>query len=87
MGASPPNDQRDLLKKADEMLKASQYVLEGEDYWRAGVVRGQADRPHAPAPMFVQWAKGYAAMSKVVAPEPPPRRAAVRHGRQMSGPI
>jgi hypothetical protein len=32
--------------------------------------------------MFAQWAKAYAAMSKVVAPEPPPRRSAVRRGRQ-----
>jgi hypothetical protein len=76
-GSREPNDEGDLLHKADETLKAAEEALERMDYplaWSEARRVGRTLR-HL---MYAQFMKALLAMNKVVDPEPPkpprPRR-------------
>ncbi len=82
-GAPTPNDEYDLLSKAEESIKGAREALEREDYTLAW---SEARRAHRPLRhlMFAQWQKAYLAVVKKVVPEdpkPPPGRQG-RTGRR-----
>src|SRR5262249_32891803 len=61
-------------KASEEAFERLEYPLAWSEARRAGRTLRHL--------MFAQWAKGCAAMTKLVDPTPPPRRSAARRGRQ-----